>query len=64
VAAVPVAPPSTAEELKHMADEFVCIETPHYFMAVGSYYIDFTQVTDEEVVKLLRQSETFGEKAA
>ncbi len=64
VVAVPVAPPSTAKELKHMADEFVCIETPEHFMAVGSHYIDFTQVTDEEVVKLLRLSETFGEKAA
>ncbi|HXY55725.1 MAG TPA: phosphoribosyltransferase [Nitrospirota bacterium] len=64
VVAVPVAPPSTAEELKHMADEFVCIETPYYFMAVGSHYSDFTQVTDEEVVKLLRQSESFGKRAA
>jgi putative phosphoribosyl transferase len=64
VAAVPVAPPRTAEELRHMADEFVCIETPEYFMAVGSHYMDFAQVTDEEVVKLLRRSEIFGEKAA
>ena len=64
VVAVPVAPPSTSEELKHMADEFVCIDIPDYFMAVGSHYGDFTQVTDEEVVKLLRQSETFGKRAA
>jgi predicted phosphoribosyltransferase len=33
-------------------------------MAVGSHYMDFAQVTDEEVVKLLRRSEIFGEKAA
>lgn len=64
VVAVPVAPPSTAEELTHMADEFVCIETPEYFMAVGRHYLDFAEVTDEEVVKLLRQSETFVKKAA
>jgi putative phosphoribosyl transferase len=64
VAAVPVAPPQTAEELRHMADEFVCLETPSYFMAVGSHYLDFTQVSDEEVVKLLGQSGTFGKKAA
>lgn len=64
VAAVPVAPPQTAEELRHMVDEFVCLETPEYFMAVGSHYVDFTQVSDEEVVKLLRQSGAFGEKAA
>jgi putative phosphoribosyl transferase len=47
-----------------MADEFVCIETPEYFMAVGKHYMDFDQVTDEEVVKLLRRSETYGDKAA
>ncbi len=64
VAAVPVAPLRTAEELRHMADEFVCIETPEYFMAVGKHYLDFDQVTDEEVVKLLRRSETYREKAA
>jgi len=64
VVAVPVAPPSTAEELSHMADEFVCIDTPEYFMAVGQYYLDFAEITDEEVVKLLRRPETFVEKAA
>lgn len=56
VVAVPVAPPETAEALKHMADEFICMETPLYFMSVGSYYRDFTQVTDEEVVALLQES--------
>jgi putative phosphoribosyl transferase len=64
VVAVPVAPPQTAEELRHMADEFVCIETPEYFMAVGKHYMDFDQVTDEEVVEMLRLSEVLGEKAA
>jgi putative phosphoribosyl transferase len=62
VTAVPVAPPGTAEKLEHMTDEFVCLEIPEYFLAVGGHYIDFTQVTDEEVMNLLRRAKTFGEK--
>jgi putative phosphoribosyl transferase len=56
VVAVPVAPPGTADELKEMADELVCLERPWDFMAVGSYYDDFTQVSDKEVVELLQKS--------
>jgi putative phosphoribosyl transferase len=56
VVALPVAPPETAEVLRMMVDEFLCLETPLYFMAVGAHYSDFTQVTDEEVVKLLQRS--------
>jgi predicted phosphoribosyltransferase len=36
-----------------MVDAFVCLETPEEFMSVGSYYEDFVQVTDLDVVKLL-----------
>jgi predicted phosphoribosyltransferase len=53
IVAVPVAPPSTAAELRSMVDIFVCLEIPEDFMAVGSYFGDFTQVTDLDVVKLL-----------
>lgn len=56
IVALPVAPPGTAEEIEKMVDEFICIETPDDFMAVGSYYYDFTQVSDEEVVELLELS--------
>jgi predicted phosphoribosyltransferase len=56
VVAVPVSPPDTAEELKAMADEFVCISTPADFMAVGNFYRDFRQVTDEEVAAILKES--------
>jgi putative phosphoribosyl transferase len=56
VVALPVAPPETAEVLRTMVDELICLETPLYFMAVGAHYSDFNQVTDEEVVKLLQQS--------
>ena len=65
VIAVPVAPPVTAEELRGMADEFICIGTPPDFMSVGSHYLDFTQVTDEEVVRLLEKAGAVeGGKAA
>ncbi len=56
IVALPVAPPTVADEIKQMVDEFICIETPFDFMAVGSYYYDFTQVSDEEVVELLQRS--------
>ena len=55
IVALPVAPPETAEELRRMADELICLETPDDFMAVGSYYQDFAQVTDEDVVEILER---------
>ena len=58
IVALPVAPPDIADELKQMVDEFVCIETPIDFTAVGAYYHDFTQVSDEEVVELLQKTMT------
>ena len=56
IVALPVAPPGVADELKQMVDTFICIETPFDFMAVGAYYDDFTQVSDEEVIDLLERS--------
>jgi putative phosphoribosyl transferase len=53
IVALPVAPPGIADELKQVVDSFICIETPIDFMAVGAYYHDFTQVSDEEVIELL-----------
>lgn len=53
IVALPVAPPGIADELEQMVDTFICIETPFDFMAVGAYYHDFTQVSDEEVIELL-----------
>ncbi len=63
VVALPVAPPETANELKKMVDEFVCLETPQYFMAVGNHYQDFEQVSDEEVVRLIEKSREVEEKS-
>jgi putative phosphoribosyl transferase len=56
IVALPVAPAGMADEIEQMADTFICIETPFDFMAVGAYYHDFTQVSDEEVIDLLKRS--------
>jgi predicted phosphoribosyltransferase len=56
VVAVPVAPPSTAREIAPTVDEWVCLDTPARFAAVGQFFRDFTQVSDEEVVALLRRA--------
>ena len=56
VVAVPVAPASTCGRLEREVDEMVCLETPELFYAIGQFYEDFSQVTDEEVQGLLRQA--------
>lgn len=53
ILAIPVAPPETVEKLKELVDELVVLETPAFFGAVGQFYEEFPQVSDEEVVKLL-----------
>lgn len=53
VLAVPVAPTDTLAELKGEADEIVCLEDYEAFYAIGAYYADFSQVSDEEVVETL-----------
>jgi len=51
--AVPVAAPSTCQEFRAEVDEIVCLHTPEPFNAVGLWYEDFSQTTDEEVHALL-----------
>lgn len=53
VVAVPVAAPDTIERLKKEADEVICLETPSLFFAVGQWYENFRQYSDEEVKELL-----------
>lgn len=53
VVAVPTAPADTCEMLSALADEVVCLDTPEPFVAVGRWYRDFSQTTDEEVRALL-----------
>jgi len=54
VAAVPVGAPQTCDDLSGIADEVVCARTPEPFAAVGQWYLDFDQTTDDDVRRLLR----------
>jgi predicted phosphoribosyltransferase len=56
VVAVPVGAQEICDELRAEADEVVCACTPEPFYAVGLWYSDFSQTTDEEVRELLRQA--------
>lgn len=53
IVAVPVAPPEAVRSLAEEADEVICLAAPPDFRAVGVYYADFTQTSDEEVIDLL-----------
>jgi predicted phosphoribosyltransferase len=53
VVAVPVGARDTCDEMAAFADEVVCARTPEPFSAVGQWYLDFDQTTDEEVRRLL-----------
>jgi predicted phosphoribosyltransferase len=53
VLAVPVAPPDAVAEMRAEADEVVCLESHDPFGAIGLYYADFRQVSDQEVIKIL-----------
>lgn len=54
VCAVPVASPEALALVRPLADAVVCLEAPPDFQAVGQYYRDFTQIEDDEVVRLLK----------
>jgi putative phosphoribosyl transferase len=56
VAAVPVAPPDVCDLLASRADEIICLSTPPRMRSVGAWYVDFSQVTDDEVRALLESS--------
>ena len=57
VVAVPVASSETCDELRDEVDELICAWTPAPFFAVGHWYEDFSQTSDEEVRDLLGWSE-------
>jgi predicted phosphoribosyltransferase len=61
IVAVPVAAAETCDELGAVVDDVVCPETPEPFYAVGLWYEDFSQTTDEEVQDLLSRSTITGE---
>jgi predicted phosphoribosyltransferase len=56
ICAIPVAPPDTLRKMHGKADRIVCLSSPVDFYAVGQFYSDFPQVTDEEVIDCLTNS--------
>lgn len=56
VLAVPVAPPDWEDRLRQDADELVALETPSPFWAIGQFYADFSQTSDDEVVDCLERA--------
>jgi len=55
ILAVPVAPTSAVAELRSEADDLICLEDHELFGAIGLYYADFSQVSDEEVNDTLKR---------
>jgi putative phosphoribosyl transferase len=64
VAAIPVADADVCESLRNDADEVVCASTPEFFQAVGRWYEDFSQTSDEEVHDLLERAARMTAPAA
>jgi predicted phosphoribosyltransferase len=54
--AVPIAAPETCARIRELVDEVVCVATPEPFLAVGMWYEDFSETSDEEVRELLAQA--------
>ena len=54
ICAVPVSPPDTLEKIRPLCDELVCLSAPPEFRAVGQFYMDFNQVSDDEVIDILK----------
>ena len=56
ILAVPVGAPESIESLRSVCDEVVCLYSPEFFIAVGTFYDDFRQVSDREVIDLLARA--------
>ena len=63
ITAAPVAPPEVASELKNIADNIYILSTPSNFNAVGQFYEDFHQLSDDEVISLLSESNKFSKSS-
>ena len=57
IAAAGVAPQSSLAEIRTLADEVVCLESPAWFFAVGEVFEDFRQVEDDEVAAILARAQ-------
>lgn len=60
VVAIPVGPARTIHKMKKLVDEVVCLETPRDFYAIGQFYESFEQVSDREVIQLLKSVKQVG----
>jgi erythromycin esterase-like protein/predicted phosphoribosyltransferase len=64
VVAAPVGALETCEHLRRLADEVVCVATPEPFRAVGLWYEEFSQTTDDEVKQILAGASSSGSRKA
>jgi predicted phosphoribosyltransferase len=55
IAAFPVGPEETLRKLAADVDELICLKAPLYFAAIGQFYVEFGQVEDETVIKILKE---------
>jgi len=55
IVALPVGPPESVDRIAMMVDDLVCLCTPAFFAAVGQFYEDFSQTTDDEVIEILQR---------
>ena len=62
IVAVPVAPTDSAKKISHKVDELICPLITNDFTGVGAYYLDFSQVTDEEVIQLMDEINSLENK--
>ncbi|HXG52842.1 MAG TPA: phosphoribosyltransferase family protein [candidate division Zixibacteria bacterium] len=62
IAAVAVLPVATLKHISKYADEVVYLDTPEDFFAVGQFFEDFSQVTDEEVIRILASTKSAEKK--
>jgi len=54
ILAVPVAPPKTTDDIKKIVDDVIVLKIESLFFAVGQFYTDFSEVSDQEVIKYLK----------
>jgi putative phosphoribosyl transferase len=64
VVAVPVCPVGADARFAEVADDFVCVMQPHWFMGIGQFYADFTQTSDDEVRACLDAAHAWQTNAA
>lgn len=62
VLAIPVGAADVIQKLNLLVDDLVCLEIPSFFQAVGAFYENFSQVSDQEVLILLRRLKDKEEK--